>query len=200
MSSVLDDPADQWMNDEQTRDGELEGEHGRFCMIFRHYAAASGDRRRELRNELLEYLKFSPQSESLITELIALAVDHHSPDRLYLAIDILPQLGDRLFEYAHTFLIRDVDRWNQVYSSRAYEPDDDYWFVLLRSVGQADIAEATKLMFITSCLIESNRGIAEAVVEALGDIDSGAAYDALRRLTTEQDRFIAELTQNALDE
>lgn len=169
-------------------------------MIFRHYAAASGDRRRELRSELLEYLKLSPQSESRITELIVLAVDHYSPDRLDLAIDILSQLGDRLFEYAHTFLIRDVDRWNHVYASRAYEPDDDYWYVLLRSVGQADIAEETKLMFITSCLIESNRGIAEAVVEALGDIDSVAARDALHRLTNEQDRFIAELAQDAPDE
>ncbi len=200
MSVTLNDLAVQWIDDEQTLDGEFEGEYGRFRMIFRYYAAASGDRRRELRDELILYLRFSPQSECLINELIELAVDHHSPDRLDLAIDILSQLGDRLFEYAHSFLIRDVDRWNHVYWGRAYEPDDDYWYVLLRSVGQAEIAEATKLMFITSCLIESNRGIAEAVVEALGDIDSEAARHALCGLTNEQDSFIAELAQHALDE
>jgi len=181
-----------------TDEDDFEGELVRFRMIIHMHEKARGASRRSLREVCVSYLKFSPQADRLINELILECTKLKSPDRLDLAIDILQELGDALYDYAFKFFQCDVTQWNYLLPGRTYEPDDDYWYILLRSVARSSIDDSKKLSFVWSCRETSHRGVLEGLVEALGDIGSAAAMEKLGILSRHEDNFIAQLAHEVL--
>ena len=181
-------------------DSASDGESTRFRSILQRHIAATGLLRNQLREVLVEYLRFSQKSHLLINELITCSVDTKSPDRLDVAIDVLSQLRLAIYDYAYRFLVEDIRRWSSLYPGQAYEPNDDYWYVLLRSVSQSDISEELKLQFVSMCCEAVSRGVLEGVVEALGDIDTDKSRDRLRRFSSHRDPFIAELANEIINQ
>jgi len=179
---------------------DFEGELARFRMIVHMHEKARGASRRSLRDVCVSYLKFSPQADRLINELILECTKLKSPDRLDIAIDILQELGDTLYDYAFKFFQYDITQWNHLLPGRTYEPDDDYWYILLRSVARSSIDDSKKLSFVWSSRETSHRGVLEGLVDALGDIGNAAAMEKLAILSGHEDAFIAQLAQEVLED
>ena len=83
--------------------------------------------------------------------------------------------------------------WNHLYPSRAYEPNDDYWYILLRAVAQSKTLPEDLVKFVCMCRTAANRHILEAVLEALNDIGSDEAYAEIESFMGLPEPFIAEL-------
>lgn len=174
-------------------------ENARFRTIIRQHAEGHGSVRKELRLQLVEYLRYSPNSDSLIDELIRFCVSLPSPDRLDIAIDVLSQIGRTIYDYAYRFLVDDIKKWSNLYPGRAYKPNDDYWYILLRSVAQSETNDDLKLSLVSMCCEATSRGVLEAVVEALGDIGD-IANPQLTKLSRHDDKSIAELATEVLNQ
>lgn len=176
------------------------GEKVRFRAILARLFAARGADRNDLRNVVIEYLSFSPISDSLITELIVSSIKHNGPDRLDVPIDILEHLGEAIYDYAYQFLVDDIKSWNHLHSGRAYEPDDDYWYILLRSVARSKIAAQKRIRYANMCAGASSRGVLEGVVEALGDIETTDALAMLKsQFFDHDDMFIRDLAREVYE-
>ena len=180
--------------------GDFEGEIGRFKMIFDKHIKAKGKERSRLRGVLAAYLRYSLQSTELIHALIQHCIELDTPDRLDIAIDVLAVMGNEVYEYANNFLIADVSNWNNLYSDRPYEPSDDYWYILLRSLARSGAEESRKLFLISKCSNANSRGLIEAVVESLGDMETPAAYGMLKPFASHLDPFISKLATEILEE
>lgn len=170
----------------------------RFRTIVKRYLAAHGLERQKLKHSLLKWLRFDPNSDRLIHDLITLSVDSKFEGRFDAPIDVLNQLGSQIVHYAQEYVINDIRQWNLRFPGRAYEPNDEYWYVLLRSVGQAAAVPSEKLSVVKLCRTASSRGIAEAVIEALGDIGTTEAFAEVRKFETHEDPFIAFLAHEMM--
>ncbi len=171
-------------------------EKARFKSILKSLFDTKGHQRAELRRVIVDYLKFSPIADQLISELITSAIKRKSDDRLDVPIDILQQLGSRIYDYAYQFLVDDIKSWNHLHSDRAYEPDDDYWYILLRSVARSDVEAMKRIGYVNMCAGATSRGVLEGVVEALGDIESPEAMSFLEcEFFNHEDVFIKELAR-----
>jgi len=180
-------------------DSSLMGERTRFQSILARHLGACGDERKKFRAVLVEYLQYSPQSRTLINDLIMDCVSLKKPDRSDVAIDVLSQLDRAIYDYAYDFFVQDVSNWSHMSMGRAYEPNDDYWYILLRSVAQSGVPDEIKLELVRGCRTAASRGVLEGVVEALGDIDSHASRACLLEFTTYSDPFIADLAKDILE-
>ena len=167
----------------------------RFRSILKRLLAAKGPERKKLRTAVLSYLQFSPRSDELINELITDCVDSTTEGRLDVAIDVLSQLGPRILRYAQEFLFNDIKTWDRRYPNRAYEPNDEYWYILLRSVGQSHAVPFDKVQFVRMCRTAESRQIVEAVLEALGDIGTTDAVVEIKKLIAHEDAFISRLAK-----
>ncbi len=172
----------------------LQGERARFITILRRHVLASGPKRRSTRETLVEYLKCSPQSHRLVDHLINHCVDMKSEDRLDIAIDILSQLPS-MYEYTYQFFIDDIRKWNSMFQ-RAYEPNDDYWYIMLRSVARSETDEAKKIKLIVMASDATSRGVMEGVIESFGDIGTPKSVERLGKFFDHTDKFIADLARN----
>ncbi len=171
-------------------------EKARFQSILERLFNAAGKQRSDYRKVIVEYLKFSTISDELISTLINSSIRRTRPDRLDVPIDILQQLGNRVYDYAYQFLIDDIKSWSHLNNGRAYEPNDDYWFILLRSVARSDADVHKRFRYANMCAGATSRGVLEGVVEALGDIGSADAYRLLEvQFINHDDPFIAELAR-----
>ena len=188
-TSTLDFEAPESCGESQN----LQGERSRFITILRRHSRATGLKRRSTRETLVEYLRCSPQSHRLVDHLINHCVDMKSEDRLDIAIDILSQLPS-IYEYAYQFLIDDIRKWPYVFQ-RAYEPNDDYWYIMLRSVARGNAEEAKKIKLVVMAADATSRGVLEAVVESLGDIGTTKAIERLAKFFDHNDKFIANLAR-----
>lgn len=138
--------------------------------------------------------------EPYIDEVLTICSAHRSVDRLNVAIDILSQTGETIRAYAWAYLRRDIEEWHRL-SQRAYEPNDDYWYILLRSVARTKADDNLKFLFVKMCSGAATRGIREAVVEALGDLGTTPAKSLLRQLAEgNEDAFIRRAAREALDD
>jgi len=182
----------------ESADLRASGENVRLQSILMKHVEAKGRERTALRDVLVEYLQFSLQATDLTHELIERCIEIPLPSRLDIAIDVLSQLERSIYDYARQFLINDIKNWSHLYSSRAYEPNDDYWYILLRSVAQADIDGKLKLQFISMCSGATSRGVLEGVVEALTDVDTPEAKRRLEVFCDHADPFVSDLATNAL--
>ena len=171
----------------------------RFRSILARLLNANGDDRRKLRNSLVEYLRFSPRSDDLINALITDCVESNAEGRLDTAIDVLNQLGGRILRYAQEFLFTDIKCWDTRYPNRAYEPNDEYWYILLRSVGQSHAVPYDKVQFVRMCRTANSRHIVEAVLESLGDIGTTDAIIEIKKLINHEDPFISSLAIEILE-
>lgn len=171
----------------------------RFRSITNRYLSSSGQENERLRTAILKYLKFSPESDLLINDFISLAVDSKSEGRLDAAIDVLNQLGRTILRYANEYLINDIKMWDLRFPGRAYEPNDEYWYVLLRSVGQCGAVPQDRLSFVKMCQTAADRGIVEAVVESLGDIGTTEAFREIEKFLSHDDQFIVGLAREILE-
>lgn len=178
----------------------LPGESSRFISILRRHQRAKSEERHRLREELIKYILFSPESESLINELINECVEMKSTDRFEIAIDVLSRTGEVVCDYTKKFRLFDLKNWSGLYPDKEYTPNNDYWYILLRSVAQCDVDDSKKLYLIGMCYESSQRQILEAVVESLADIESEESRQRLRHFTTNKDPFIAELASDLLDQ
>jgi hypothetical protein len=178
----------------------IPGETSRFLSILHRHTTEKGSERHRLRDVLVEYLCFSPESNALINSLIGECIEMPSPDRLEIAIDVLAKMNEVIYEYAKEFRLNDIRKWKHLYPGKEYRPNADYWFILLRAVAQSEIDESKKLYFIGMCLDAPHRGVLEGVAEALGDIDSDQSRTRLSLLIDNDDPFIAELANELLDQ
>lgn len=156
--------------------------------------------RRELREAVVSILKKTRNAESCIDVFLDICTTTGGPDGLDIAIDVLSDAGDLVLIYAWDFLQRDLLNWSPA-SDRAYEPNDGYWYVLLRAVARAAISEEDRLGFIACCCGAESRGIREGVVEGLRDLGTPAANYRLRQIAEgDSDAFIRHLAREAMDE
>lgn len=175
-------------------------EKARFRTILTRLFSEQGEKRVALRKVVVEYLMFSPISDSLISELITNSIKHSRPDRLDVPIDVLGQLGDVIYDYAYQFLVDDIKSWSHLHGDRAYEPNDDYWYILLRSVARSSVETQKRIRYANMCAGATSRGVLEGVVEALGDIDTEDAYAMLKsQFFTHDDAFIADLAREVYE-
>jgi len=192
------DAANQTTSELEPADLRASGENVRLKSILTRHVDAKGQERSELRNVLVEYLQYSPQSTALTHELIEHCIEIPLPSRLDVAIDILSQLQRSIYGYARQFLINDIKNWTHLYPDRAHKPNDDYWYILLRSVAQADIDDKLKLQFISMCSGATSRGVLEGVIEALADVGTPEAKRRLEVLCDHTDPFLSDLAADAL--
>lgn len=154
----------------------------------------------ERRAMVVRIIGIAQDPDRYIDELLTICSAHRSVDRLNVAIDILSQTGELVRAYAWAYLRRDIEEWHRL-SERAYEPNDDYWYILLRSVARATADDELKCLFIKTCSRAATRGMREAVVEALRDLGADPAKGLLRHLAqSDDDEFIRCAAQDALDD
>lgn len=135
-----------------------------------------------------------------IDRLLRVFISEGGPDGLDDAIDILATTGAIVLDYAWEYLQRDIELWNS-HSERAYRPNDDYWYVLLRAVARSNRPERDRLRLILCCASAQSRGVREGVVEALRDLDTPAAHDRLRKFAAhDEDGFIRDIAREALED
>lgn len=155
---------------------------------------AAGDA--ESRETLLRIITIAQEPDYYIDELLSLCSGHASIDRLNLAIDVLSRTGELVRAYAWAYLRRDIQQ-----SERAYEPNDDYWYILLRSVARAKGDDSFKFLIIKMCSQAATRGMREAVVDALRDLATESAKALLAELAAnDEDEFIRAAARDALDD
>ncbi|MEX1039337.1 MAG: hypothetical protein WDZ51_01820 [Pirellulaceae bacterium] len=163
---------------------------------------SAGEDKQRLRDEVLKRLMSAPEPRVFISELLNVCTAASGRDGLEVAIDVLSQTGNLLLDqYAWDYLVADMWRSNHPSLDIKYLPNDDYWYVLLRSIARCDAAEDVRYRFIAAFGSAPSRGLMEGVVEALGDLESAAARKLLGEISGEHaDPFICELAREVLDD
>ena len=134
-----------------------------------------------------------------IDQMLHVFVSEGGPDGLDAAIDILAKMGSLVLNYAWEYLLADINRWGPT-SERAYDPNDDTWYVLRRAVARAEVPLQDRFRLIGCCTGAQTRGMREAVVEALHDLGKPAT-ERLRKFAKEDpDAFIREIAREALED
>lgn len=173
-------------------------------VVFRHWVRTllefKAVDRSEASASIRRIITIAQEPDRYIDELLILCAGHTNVDRAGIAIDILSQTGETIFDYAWNFLCRDVKEWTR-WSDQAYEPNPDYWYILLRSVARSATPDAKKLRFIGSCANAATRAMREAVIEALADMGTAQAKEIIAKFAaTDSDEFIKRIAQEALDD
>ncbi len=171
-------------------------------VVFRHMTrsllACPGSQ--ALQQRVIDRLQSAREPSACVNELLDLCTTAGGTDRLDLAIDMLAATGDHVLRYAWDYLIRDLQRWNP-YSDRAYEPNDDYWYILLKAVARCQTPVEERVRFILACSGAATRGVLEGVVEALGDMRTNESLRKLRELSARHaDPFVRKLATDVLDD
>lgn len=170
---------------------------GRLVKLLLH---CPSQQKGSCRDNIVRFILIAQDPDKYIDELLRLCTDDANPDRLGIAIDVLSQTGDVICDYAWSYFCRDVKAWQQ-WTERAYEPNDDYWYILLRSVARSQTDANRRLKSIRSCAGASSRGMREAVVEALGDLGTDAAHELLKSIAAhDEDPFVRSLARERLDD
>ena len=201
MKSQSTTDSNRQLADELRVSDAKQSEVARFVSILKRHQEATQEQRSNLRKVLVQYIRFSPNASELINVLILSCVSMKCTERLDIGIDILSQVGHVIADYAYSYLQQDIKQWNKLYPERKYRPDDDFWYILLRSVGRAKCDPKIAINVISACQDERSRGIAEAVVEALGDLGTSSAKNLLELIkSSHPDQFIRELATDVLVE
>jgi hypothetical protein len=168
------------------------------CHFARAMLSCPPTRRPVLRSLIIGLLEKARDPERCIDELLLVCASEGGPQGLDAAIDVLAKARSLILEYAWDYLQKDIRNWTPN-SERAYQPNDDYWYVLLRTVGRAEDSEKERYRFITCCARADSRGIREGVVEGLRDLGTSAARERIQRFANEDpDEFIRKIAREAL--
>jgi hypothetical protein len=124
-------------------------------LIFGRYVKsalnASAAEKAPIRAVLIRMLRNAPTPDLYIGELLSITTSAKNPDRLEFAIDVLSHTGDLIRIYAWNYLVTDIRQWHHLHSDRAYEPNDDYWYVLLRAVARCTADAEVRFRIISMC-------------------------------------------------
>ena len=170
--------------------------------IFRHLVrsllSAPSSKKPVLQKMATDRLLDSTEQYAYVDELLDLCAAATENDRLDVGIDVMSATGELVLSYGWACLIRDLQKWSP-YSRRAYEPNDDCWYVILRSVARCNAPEEARLRFISACSSASQRGVMEGIVEALGDLAGVGARIVLNRIASHHDDlFVRERAAEVL--
>lgn len=169
-------------------------------VFARNLLTCPGTEKERWRESLTKYLVRAHKSDACIDELLSFCTTQGGPEGLDMAIDVLSGTGDLVLKYFWEYLQRDVVNWTPQ-CDRAYKPNDDYWYILLRAVARADAPEMDKLRHIVCCAGAESRGIREGVVEALRDLRTERAKELLRQfLDSDNDSYIRQVAKEAIDD
>lgn len=171
----------------------------RFLSIVNELGELTGNQRDAKQRVILEYLLFSPNSDNLVSEFIMACLGMKSPNRLELAIDTLSKTGGRIIEFTKRYLDQDISRWSKLNPRKKYQPNDDFWYVLLRSVGKCGVQPDAALRLISACQDEMSVGLGEAVVESLGDLRTLPAMKLLDHIAhSDSNNFVRKMALDVL--
>lgn len=173
-----------------------------FRQLLRRLVQSPGSDRAQLRDEVHRRLMSAPEPRAYISELLNICTAQPGRDGLDTAIDVLSQTENLLLEeYAWDYLVGDMQQSNHPEPDRPYQPNDDYWYVLLRSIARCDAPEDARFRFIAACGSTPSRGLMEGVVEALGDLENAAARSLLQEISSQHDDpFIRDLAREVHDD
>lgn len=173
------------------------------CHLTRAMLACRPAHRALFRNQILGLLEKADDpdgAERCIDKLLHICAAEGGSSGLDAAIDVLAKTGPLVLEYSWDYLKWDVRSWTPS-TERAYRPNDDYWYILLRAVGRAAVSENERFRFLTCCAHAEPRGIREAVVEGLRDLGTKAARERISRFATEDpDEFIRTIAREPFEE
>jgi hypothetical protein len=170
------------------------------CHLARLMVSSPAKQRAAFRAGIVALFAKARDPWRCIDEMLQVCTSEGGPDGLDAAIDVLAKTGQLILEYAWDYLHRDLRHWDPT-TDRAYRPNDDYWYVLLRAVARAAVSQKERFRFIGCCAHAESRGIREGVVEALRDLGSPAAKERLRRFAAEDgDSYIQQIAREALDD
>lgn len=173
----------------------------RFLTIVEGLETQSLQKKLAIQKVVLEYLKLSPNSDGLINDFILTCLSMKSPNRLELAIDILSETKGQIVDFAGRYLDQDIARWTKLNPEKKFQPNDDYWYVLLRSIGKCGAKQEAAFRIISGCQDELTVGIGEAVVEALGDLNTPHARKLLVHISrSENSQFIRKMARDVLED
>lgn len=168
------------------------------CHIVRRLLASPTARRGFYRAQIVGLLLKYREPERCIDELLQVCTAEGGADGLDLAIDVLAKTSELVLRYAWDYIRHDIQSWTPA-SDRAYQPNDDYWYVLLRAVARTDADPRKRLRFILCCAFAASRGIREGVMEALRDLGTPDARQWLQRFAeADPDDFIRQIAREAL--
>ncbi len=157
-----------------------------------------GSQKAALRKKVAEYLAKAENSARCVDELLLICSTEGGPDGLDAAIDILAMTGELVLEYAWDYLKHDIVNWSPD-ANRAYKPNDDYWYVLLRAVGRTAAEEKDRYRFIACCGNASARGIRESVIEGLRDLGTSTARARLQTFANnDSNEHVRQAAKDAL--
>lgn len=166
--------------------------------LLRLLFTVHGSHKAAIRSLIVQHLTKVRDSEDCIDELLQLCAAEGGADGLDAAIDILAMTRGLILSYAKEYLLRDAQGWSPD-SERAYKPNDDYWYVLLRAVARSQVDASERYRIIVSCGNAESRGMREAVVEALRDLATPSAKGRLRKFVEEDtDSYVRQVAQEAL--
>ena len=165
--------------------------------MFRNLLSCAAELKAEWRARITNYL-LKVRNPDCIDELLVLCATRGGPNGLDMAIDILSKTDDLIVEYSWEYLRRDISSWTPD-SERAYEPNDDLWYILLRSVARCKVEANARFEFIRCCAGAGSRGIREGVVEGLGDLATPDARELLENFAQQDpDSYIRKIADEAL--
>ncbi len=176
-------------------------EHVAFRAKLRKMLSGNASVKNAIRGELVESIQASPIPRIYITQTLSLCSQNSGRGGLDDGIDVLSQLGNLIIKYSINYLISDVMQQSELSGGRAsYKPNDDYWFIMLRSVARCSVGSDLRYQFISACKGATQTGIREGVVEALGDLGTEDAHKLLQEIASEdEDTFIRSLAADILE-
>lgn len=157
----------------------------RFEHEVGRFHRALGKERDAARSAIIKKLLAADEPDEYIQTALRAFVSSARPGRLDDAIDVLSQCGQLLPQFVSEVLTR----------SQPPSVDEDYWYVLIRSIGKSSLPSAKLLVE----LLWSRSP--EAAVEALGDIGDAESLDKLRGIAAKHpSEFVRTLASEVIEE
>jgi hypothetical protein len=174
--------------------------------LMQNYEACNSRNAVRVREYVREWVLLSDNPFSLITEIIQNSLELECPEKYDIGIDILSTLEPFIQMYGEAYLAITAPRGLgnvsiQKHNLIAYRPNPEYWYVLLRALGRCTACKGRSLRIISACQDCEIQVIAEAVVEALGDLDIPEAKKTIQHIIgTSSNEFIKKLANQILQE
>lgn len=154
MTSLLNFDSDTRTNSSSTTEPGVFTRTSAGIALFRHMVRSLLSyptyKRAKLRQAVVDQMLRAREPHAYFDELLDVCTASTTTDRLDTAIDVLSATGDHVLRYAWSYLIRDVNEWNPC-SVRAYHPNDDHWYIILRAVARCHNDEDARFRFISVC-------------------------------------------------
>lgn len=157
----------------------------RFEHELARFQRAVGSERDASRSAIVRNILAADYPDEYVETILQTLILSSCPGRLDDAVDILSETPRVLPQFVSEVLSQ----------PRAAEPDEDYWYVLIRALGKSSLPSSR--MFIGLLWPKSP----EAGVEALGDLGDAESLRRLRAVaSTDASDFIRQMAAEILEE